>query len=696
VKQYRTEDIRNVAFVGHSGSGKTTLAETLLHMNGVIERPGTVEAGNTQSDYDPEEIKRQCSINATLLPFEVDGIKINVLDCPGFRDFVGEIKNAVRASELALVVVDATSGVEVGTEFACDFADEYHIPKAFFINKMDKERANFDVALESIDTAFPNVHTIPVVLPIGSESNFRGVIDLLRMVAVINEGNGVKETPIPAELMDAAKEGRRKLVEAAAEGNDELTEKFLMEEELTDEEVILGLRQDLEAGRFCPVLCGSATKEIGLVVLTNFLKVECPPPHERKGFRGYVKGAEGEIELKRLSRDEPFSAFVFKTVNDEFVGRLSFFKVITGEARGDGMILNARTGQTSRVGHVITERGKQQVPIDAISTGDIGAFAKLENTHTGDTLLDPRHPGVVYEPTHMPPTTAHIAIEAKNRSDEDRLGMALHKLLETDLTLSVVRDPLLHQTVLSGMGDTHLEVAIHRLEVMSKVQVNTAPPRVQYRETISKVGEGQGKFKKQTGGRGQYGDCWVRFKPLPRGEGFQFEWKIVGGVIPTNYQSSVEKGLRAALDRGILAGYPVIDIKAECYDGSYHAVDSSDAAFQVAASLAFKNVTPKCAPQLLEPINRVTITVPETYMGDIMGYVSGKRGRIAGSESEGNKVVITADVPAAEMSTFSRDLRSMTSGRSIFESTFDHYEPVPPGILDKVIAEVRIDHHEAD
>ncbi len=696
MKQYRTEDIRNVAFVGHSGCGKTTLAETLLHINGVIDRAGTVEAGTTQSDYDPEEIKRHCSINATLLPFEVDGIKINVLDCPGYRDFVGEIKNAVRASELALVVVDATTGVEVGTEFACEFADEYQIPKAFFINKMDKERANFHTAVESIDRAFDDVHTIPVVIPIGPESGFTGVVDLLRMIAITNENGHLKEGPIPANLVDAAKEARKKLVEAAAEGNDELTEKFLLEEDLTSEEVILGLRQDLEAGRFCPVLCGSATKEIGLKVLTHFLRYECPPPHERKGFRGYVTGKDGDVELKRLSRDEPFSAFVFKTVNDEFVGRLSFFKVISGEARGDGVVLNTRTGQSSRVGHVITERGKQQVAVDAISAGDIGAFAKLENTHTGDTILDPRHPGVAYEPTQLPAPTAHVAIEAKNRNDEDRLGMALHKLLETDQTLSVVRDPLLHQTVLSGMGDTHLEVAVHRLEVMAKVSVNTSSPRVQYRETISKPGEGQGKYKKQTGGRGQYGDCWVRFKPLARGEGFQFEWKIVGGVIPTNYTSSVEKGIRASLDRGILAGYPVIDIKAECYDGSYHAVDSSDAAFQVAASLAFKNVTPKCGPQLLEPINRVTITVPESYMGDVMGYVSGRRGRIGGTESSGSRVVVIADVPAAEMGTFSRDLRSMTSGRSMFESNFDHYEPVPPGILDKVIAEVRIDHHESD
>lgn len=696
MKQYATQDIRNVAFAGHSGSGKTTLAEALLHLHNLVERPGSVDAGTTQSDYDPEEIRRKISINATLLPIEHEGIKVNVLDCPGFRDFVGEIKNAIRAAELCLVVMDATTGVEVGTEFACAFADDYHIPKAFFINKMDKERADFARALASIDAAFDDVHTIPVTLPIGAESKFEGVIDLLRMKAIYDAAGKRVEKDIPAALLDDAKAARKRLVEAAAEGNDELTEKFLEQEDLSNEEIILGLRQDLEAGRFCPVICGSASKELGLTVLLDFLRDECPPPHERKGFRGYVKGNAGDIELKRLDPAAPFSAYVFKTVNDEFVGRLSFFKVITGEARGDGQVKNARTGSIDRVGHVITERGKQQVAVDAISTGDIGAFAKLEHTLTGDTLLDPKHPGVVYKQTQLPPPTVHMAIAPKNKNDEDKVGMGLHKLLDCDPTLKLERDPLLHQTVLSGQGDTHLDVVLSRLEHNTKCKVEHHAPKVQYRETIGKPGEGQGKFKKQTGGRGQYGDCWMRFKPLPRGSGATFEWKVVGGVIPTNFTSSVEKGFRASLNRGIIAGYPVVDIAAECFDGSYHAVDSSDAAFQVAASLAFKNVTPKCNPLLLEPINRVTIQVPDQYMGDVMGYVSGKRGRISGNEQAGHKVIITADIPAAEMATFSRDLRSITQGRSIFESHFDHYEPVPPMLLDKTIADVRIDHHEAE
>ncbi|MDK2970988.1 MAG: elongation factor [Candidatus Sumerlaeota bacterium] len=696
MKLYNTDQIRNVALVGHSASGKTSLAEALLHINGVIPKPGRVEEGNTASDYDPEEVKRQISISTTLLPIESGDLKINVLDCPGFRDFVGEIKNAIRVAELAMVVVDATTGVEVGTEFAHDFAQEYQVPTAFFINKMDKERANFAEAMSSIDSSFEDVHTIPVTLPIGSEADFKGVIDLMSMKAVYDEGGKRVEKDIPEEMLEEAQLARRALVEAAAEGNDELTEKFLLEESLSDDEVIFGLRQDLEAGRFCPVLCGSASREIGLSVLMNFFRHECPPPTERKGFLGWANKEKTETELKKLDPNTDFSAYVFKTVNDEFVGRLSFFKVITGQVHGDGMIKIVRTGLVTRVGHVFSFRGKQQLSTEGLATGDIGAFTKLEGARTGDTIQDPKGHDVEYEPTHLPKATVHVAIEAKARGDEDKLGTSIHRMIDIDPTLRVERDSLLHQTVLSGMGDTHLEVVHSRIESTYKVDFAMKPARVQYRETISKAGEGQGKFKKQTGGRGQYGDCWIRLRPTDNGEHFEFEWKIVGGVIPTNFTSSVEKGIVKAMERGIVAGYPVINVHAECYDGSYHAVDSSDTAFQVAASLGFKNVAAKCDPVLLEPINRVVIEVPDQYMGDVMGYVSGKRGRISGNDQLGHRVRITADVPAAEMATFSRDLRSMTQGRSIFESDFHHYEPVPPGIAEKVIAEVRIDHQETE
>jgi elongation factor G len=693
MKVYQTSQIRNVSLAGHSGSGKTTLTEALLYMHGVIDRRGTVQAGTTQSDYDPQEKSRLCSINSTLIPIELPEHKINLLDCPGFRDFVGEIKNAIRMSEMCLIVIDGEAGVEVGTEFAWSFAREYNIPVAVLINKMDKERANFDRAMQSIDQAF-DAHTIPVTLPIGHGANFKGVIDLLDMKAIYDEGGKARVEEIPADMKEAAQEARRRLVEAAAEGDDALTEHFLETETLTEEELRLGLREDLQAGRFVPVVCCSAEKMIGLSGLEHFIVEECPSPDLRAGFRGYKHPAnpEGEVEFKKLDPNGLFSGFVFKTVNDDYAGRLSLFKVITGSVSGDCPIVNMNGGQQMKAGHVFELRGKAQVSVERILTGDIGAFAKLQNVHTGDTLLDPKAPAVRYEPTHIPQPTASVAIRAKIKSEEDKISLAIHRLLDADATLRLERDASLHQTIITGMGDTHLEVAVERLKNGSRIDIETSAPKVQYRETVARPAKGQGKYKKQSGGRGQYGDCWVRLEPLPRGSGFEFVWEVVGGVIPTNYQGSVEKGLRESLTRGILAGYPVTDLRAACYDGSYHAVDSSDMAFQVAASMAFKNVAPQASPIILEPIMKVRITVPDEYMGDILGYLSQHRGRIAGNEQEGRRVMISAEVPQGEMATFSRDLRSMTQGRSVHELEFAHYEPCPPNIQEKVIKDSRIIH----
>lgn len=697
MKVYPTEKIRNVSLAGHSGAGKTTLAEALLHIHGLVDRKGTVEAGSTQSDYDPIEKNRHISINATVLPMEHDDFKINIIDCPGNRDFVGEIKNAIRISEMCLIVIDAESGVEVGTEFAWQFAKEYDIPIAILVNKMDKERANFAAAMQSIEEAF-DAHTVPVTLPIGEGTNFKGIIDLLDMKAVYDEGGKIRQEDIPAEMKAAAAEARKRLVEAAAEGDDELTEHFLETETLTEEELRLGLREDLQAGRFIPVVCCSSDKEIGLSGLIHFILEECPSPNLRAGFRGYKnpeKPGEG-VELKKLDPDAPFSCFVFKTVNDDYAGRLSLIKVVTGSVTGDCPILDRPSGNVMKAGHVFALRGKTQVPTERLMTGDIGAFAKLGDVHTGDTLEDPKGAPVIYEPTHMPPPTANVAIHAKVKSDEDKISIAIHRLLDSDPTLKLERDTMLHQTILSGMGDTHLEVAVDRLRAQSKIDIVMEAPKVQYRETIMKTAQGQGRYKKQSGGRGQYGDCHIKLEPLARGEGFEFEWKIVGGVIPTNYQSAVEKGLREALTRGILAGYPVVDLKASCYDGSYHAVDSSDMAFQVAASMAFKNVAPTAQPVILEPIMHVEVTVPGEYMGDVMGYISSHRGRISGNDQEGRRVRIIGEVPQAEMATFSRDLRSMTQGRSVYTSRFAHYEPAPPQVQEKVIKESKIEHAELD
>jgi len=697
MKAYETTKIRNISLGGHSGAGKTTLAEALLHIHGLVERRGTVEAGSTQSDYDPQEKARKCSIHATLLPIEHDDFKINILDCPGYRDFVGEIKNAIRISEMCLIVVDAESGVEVGTEFAWDFAREYNIPIAILVNKMDRERADFAAAMRHIEEAF-DAHTVAVTLPIGQGANFKGIVDLLDMKAVYDEGGKKRVEEIPDDMLEQAREARRILVEAAAEGDDELTEHFLENETLTEEQLRLGLREDLQAGRFIPVVCCSAEKEIGLSGLIHFILDECPSPDLRGGFRAYVQKDDpyGEVHLRKLDPAAPFSGFVFKTVNDDYAGRLSLFKVITGSVTGDCPIADMRTGNVQKAGRVFALRGKTQVPVERLMTGDIGAFAKLQDVLTGDTLLDPKDAATVYEPTHMPATTAAVSIHAKNKNEEDKIALALHRLLESDPTLHLVRDSMLHQTVLEGMGDTHLDVSVDRLKTQARIDIVSEAPRVQYRETIMRPAHGQGKYKKQSGGRGQYGDCHIRMEPLPRGSGFQFKWAVVGGVIPTNYQGSVEKGIRESLTRGILAGYPVIDLQVSCYDGSYHAVDSSDMAFQVAASIAFKNIAPLASPAILEPIMKVEISVPADYMGDILGYLSSHRGRISGNEQLGRRVSIAAEVPQGEMTTFSRDLRSMTQGRSIYSAAFAHYEPCPPAVQEKVIKEARIVHGEGE
>ncbi len=697
MKVYPTEKIRNVALAGHSGSGKTTLTEALLHIHGLVDRPGTVEAGTTQSDYDPQEKERHCSINATLIPIEHDDYKINILDCPGFRDFVGEIKNAIRIAEMCLIVVDAESGVEVGTEFAWEFAHEYDIPVAILVNKMDRERADFNNCMQSIDSSF-DAHTIPVTLPIGSGDSFKGVIDLLDMKAIYYEDGKRIVKDIPEEYAEEAKAARKALVEAAAEGDDDLTEKFLETDSLTDDELKLGLREDLQAGRFIPVVCCSATKEIGLGGLIHFILDECPSPDQRAGFRAYEKADDPEspVQLKKLDSDEPFSGFVFKTVNDDFAGRLSLFKVVTGSVTGDCVIMNLTTGNEMKAGHVFELRGKAHVNVEKLNTGDIGALAKLSDVHTGDTLCNPKGQSAKYEPTHLPNPTVHVAIHAEKKQDEDKISMAIHRLLESDPTLRLERDPLLHQTVLHGMGDTHLDTAVSRLKAQSKVNIIAEPPKVQYRETIQKPAQGQGKYKKQSGGRGQYGDCHLKLEPLPRGSGFQFDWAIVGGVIPSGYQSGIEKGIVESMERGILAGYPVVDVKATCYDGSYHAVDSSDMAFQVAASMAFKSIAPSANPVILEPIMKVQILIPSEYMGDVMGYVSSHRGRISGNDTEGNRTKIIAEVPQGEMETFSRDLRSMTQGRSVYDAEFLQYEACPPQIQQKVIEEAKIHHAEED
>lgn len=683
MKAYETDNIRNVGLAGQSGAGKTSLAEAMLFLRKGTDRQGNVTDGNTVSDYDPEEVRRTHSISVSLLPVESNGIKINVLDIPGRRDFVGDIKSSIRVSDGLVLVIDASTGIGPGTEFAWQYAEEFGVrSRVAFVNRMDKERANFETAVQQLEEAF-EVRTVPLSLPIGQEADFQGVIDLIRMKKVDEKDGKVSYTDIPGELEAAAKEARSKLVEAAAEGDDELTEKFLEDKPLSDEEVLRGLKEGMEEGRYLPVLAGSATALLGLAPLFDLIQNCFPNPLEGPGLPAKVEGKD-EPEPFKVEKDGPILAYVFKTISDPYAGHLSFFKVMRGTMKSESHLNNLRTSKSERLAHILSICGKKHQNIDALSAGDMGAVAKLESTHTGDTLSE-GDGKVEFLPAPMPKPTVQMAVVAKNKADEDKVGLGFHRLIEQDPTLQLRRDPEISQTILSGMGDVHLEVAAHHLKEIAKVEVDLEVPKVAYRETITKKVEGQGKYKKQSGGRGQYGDCWIRLEPQPEGAGFEFEWKIVGGVIPSKYQPAVEKGLLEAMEKGVLSGSPTVDLKATCYDGSYHDVDSSEMAFKVAASMAFKSLAQQANPIILEPIYKVQVTVPEEHMGDIMGDMSGRRGRVLGTESNGRRTTVVAQAPLAELFTYSRDLRSMTRGRGVFEIEFDHYDRVPPDVQQKIV-----------
>jgi elongation factor G len=686
LKVHPTSEIRNIALAGHSHAGKTSLSEALLWALKQSDRLGRVEDGTTLSDYDAEEVRRQCSIQASVLPLEHNKCKVNIIDLPGFRDFIGEIKRGLRAADGMLLVIDATGGLETGAQFAWAAAGEFNRPRLIFVNKLDKEHTNYTRTVESLAESL-GVRVVPITLPVGEGPEFKGVIDLIKMKMVVEDGQKQTLADIPAELAGQAKAAHEVMVEAAAEGDDALTEKFLETETLDPEEILRGLKETMVEGRFIPVFAGSATAMKGLVPLLDFLADCMPNPAENDGYAHTVNG--GEEKLLKVSPDGPVVLYVFKTVSDPYVGRLSFFKVLQGTVRDDMTLHNVNQNKNERLGHLLSAKGKKTENIAEFQAGDIGAVAKLEVTHTTDTLVEQGAPEIRVTPIVLPASTTFRAVMAKSRSDEDKIGVGIHKLIEQDPTLSFYRDPNINQTILSGMGETHLEGAIHRLKDLANIEVGLEIPRVPYRETITRKAEGQGKHKKQSGGHGQYGDCWIRFEPLPEGSGFEFEWGIVGGVIPTNYQSAIEKGLMESMNRGVLAGAQTVDVKATCYDGSYHAVDSSDMAFKVAASLAFKNIVPKCGPILLEPIHKLTVTVPEEYMGDVMGDLNSRRGRILGMDAQGRTQVIQAHVPLGELQTYGRTLNSLTQGRGIFEMEFDHYDRMPGDAQEKVIAEAK-------
>jgi elongation factor G len=682
MKKYTIDAIRNIALVGHGGTGKSSLAEAMLYTCGAISRLGRVDDGTSASDFDPEEIQRRMSINASVLPCEWKNTKINVIDTPGYLDFVGDVVGSLRAVEAALLVVDGSGSIEVGTETGWELAEEAGITRLFFVNKLEKENMDFGRTLESLRKRFGTA-VAPLQLPIGAEDNFVGVVDLLTHKAYKWENGKIAPTEIPADMQDRISSMREELIDSVAGMDDALMEKYFEEGTLSDEEIAKGLEIGVRTGKVVPVLCGSAMKMIGVDTLMDFIVASVPSPASVQPVKG--TNPSGGEEVRKP--DDPFCALVFKTMADPYVGKLTYFRVFSGSVKSDSHIYNVNKDREERVGQVYFIQGKNQEATAEVGAGDIGAVAKLSETTTGDTLCDKSKP-IVLKPIEFPEPVYSLAVRAKTKADEDKLGPALQKLSEEDPSFHTYRDPSTGQTLMSGLGETHLDVVVERLKRKFGVEVETELPKVAYRETITKTAEAQGRHKKQTGGRGQFGDCWIRLEPLPRGAGYEFVDAIVGGAIPRQFIPSVDKGIREAMSGGILAGYPVVDVKATCYDGSYHTVDSSDMAFQLAGRLAFRAAAEKAGPVLLEPIMDLEVVVPEEFMGDVIGDLNAKRGRVVGMEPiGGGKQKIKAQVPQAEILRYSIDLRSIARGRGKFTAKFSHYEEVPAHVAQAVIAE---------
>lgn len=685
MKKYPSEAIRNIALISHGGAGKTSLAEALLYTGGAVNRLGNIEAGTTTTDYDPDEIKRQVTINVGLAPLEWGGVKVNLLDTPGYFDFIGDLLGALRVADCAAVVVCAVSGVEVGTEKVWQYADEFNLPRLVLINKLDRENADFAGALAQLQKHF-GIKVVPVQLPIGKEDNFRGLVDLVEEKAFYfsDEGKKIDEGEIPEELREEAEALREKLIEAAAETEDELLLKYLEGETLEREEILQALRRGISERKIIPVLCGAATKNYGSGPLLDFIKTYMPSPLDRGGVEGILPGSEEKV-VRKVSPDEPFAALVYKTLADPYVGRINYFRVYSGIMSPDSQIYNVNREKNERVGQIFSMRGKNQIPMEEVVAGDIAAVAKLQQTATGDTLCDRSSP-FQFLPIDFPEPVISFAVEPKTKGDEEKVSSGLSRFLEEDPTFRLERRAETRQTVISGLGELHLEIIVSRLAQKFGVEVDLSTPKVPYKETIRGRIKVEGKHKKQTGGRGQYGHVFLELEPLSPGEGLLFEDKIFGGVVPKQYVPAVEKGIREAMEEGVLAGYPVVDIGVRLVDGSYHTVDSSEMAFKIASGMAFRKGVEQAQPILLEPVMNVEIIVPDTFMGDIMGDLNGRRGRIQGVESAGELQKVRAQVPMAEMFRYSIDLRSMTQGRGFFSMAFSHYEEVPHQFAEQVIA----------
>jgi elongation factor G len=689
MKPTTPDKIRNVALVSHGGAGKTSLAEAMLFDAGAISRLGTVESGTTTLDWDPDEQKRGQSINLAIGSLEHDGVRITIVDTPGYADFQADVVEALAAVDAVIVVVDASSGVEVGTEEVWKLADARGLPRMIFVNKMDRENANYDATLDQLKARFgPKI--APVYLPIGVADSFRGYVDVIEEHANVYEGGAPKEVPIPPELEGIEHTRRDALVEAAAEASDELMMKYLDGETLSDEEIEAAVHKGTREGSVVPVFVGSATRNIGVRELLTMIARHVPSPAE--------VGSRLTTDGQRIDPDPsgPFVAHVFKATADPFVGRLTYFRVVSGSLSGQGHIHNATRKEDERIGNLLVVQGKDTENLPKVGPGDIAAVAKLTSTHAGDTLVADKAHAVTLAPLEFPAPSLQVAIEPESKADLDKLGQALHRLEEEDPCVEIRREDGTGETILTAMGDAHVDVIVDRLKRKFGASVRTATPRVPYRETIRQAARIDNKYKRQTGGHGQYGHVVIEFAPAEMGTGFQFGDRIVGGVVPKQYIPAVEKGLREAMSEGVLAGYPVVDLQATLVDGSYHTVDSSEMAFKVAASQALKKAFEAASPALLEPVLEVEIVVPDEYMGDVMGQITAKRGQVLGMDSLDGMQHLRAQVPQAEMFHYATELRSITQGRGRFSWKLDHYAEVPHTIAEKVVAEASKNGHGAE
>ncbi len=680
MKEYKSDRIKNVGIVAHGGAGKTSLAEAMLFNAGAVNRLGRVDDGSATTDFEPEEVKRKVSISTALAPCEWKDYKINFVDTPGYSDFVAEVKGSLRAVDSAVVVLCAASGVEVETEKVWKYAADLKLPRIAFINKMDRENADFDATVDAMKLAFGS-SIVPLQLPIGSQESFSGVVDIVGKKAFLYKGGKCSETEIPADMADAVEIARMSMIEAAAEADDDALAKYLEGEELSDEEIRSGLIKGISEGRFTPVFCGSAAKNIGIADFMNAL-VQYAPVADKTVVNGCRPKSDDAISR---TIGDPFAALVFKTTADPFVGRLSFIRVFSGTLKPDSMLYNANKEKTERIGNLFTMRGKTQDIVPVANAGDIVVVAKMAETGTGDTLCDKEKP-IIFPSIDYPGQMFTLCIEPKNKGDEDKIGTALTRLSDEDPTLKFKKHPETSQLLVSGMGDLHLAIMAERLKRKFGVDVKLSDPKIAYRETIRTGVKVEGKHKKQTGGHGQYGHVWLQLDPMPSGSPFQFVDATFGGSVPKSFIPAVEKGVREAFAKGVIAGYPVVDIKVTLTDGSYHDVDSSEMSFKVASALAIRKGVVQAKPMLLEPIFSVEVTVPESYMGDIIGDLNGKRGRILGMEPIGGGLgIVRAMAPMSEMFRYAIDLRSITQGRGSFTMQFDHYAEVPQRQAEAII-----------